>query len=75
MTDVVITVDCMGEACPLPLIKLAKAVAAAPPGAVIEVLNDDEASKADIPVWCRMKGHEFLRREDRGTGWAYFVRA
>ena len=69
-----ITVDSLGTACPIPVIDLAKAVERAPAGAVLELLADDEGAKVDIPVWCRMKRHEFLGREDRERGWAFIVR-
>jgi TusA-related sulfurtransferase len=66
--------DCLGEFCPMPVIKLAKIAEESPPGTVIEVLSDDEGSKVDIPVWCRMKKQEFLGQEDRARGWAFLVR-
>lgn len=69
-----VVIDTLGLACPIPVIRLAKAVQAASPGAVFEVLSDDEGSKVDIPVWCRMKHQEFLGREDRERGWAFLVR-
>jgi cysteine desulfurase len=69
-----IVVDALGTACPIPLILLARAVEEAPPGALVEVLADDEAARVDIPVWCRMKRHAFLGREDRSRGWAFLVR-
>lgn len=69
-----VTIDCMGEFCPMPVIKLAKLVAVSAPGTLIEVLNDDEGSRVDIPVWCRMKHHEFLGREDRPPGWSFLIR-
>jgi len=72
MSDPVV-LDCVGEFCPVPVIKLAKLAEASPPGTLIEILSDDEGSKVDIPVWCRMKKHEFVRREDRDKGWAFFV--
>lgn len=71
-SDVVL--DCMGEFCPVPVIKLAKAAEQATPGTVIEILSDDEGSKVDIPVWCRMKKQEFAGREDREKGWAFYVK-
>jgi cysteine desulfurase len=67
-------IDTLGDACPIPIIRLAEAVDAAPVGAVFEVLSDDEGAKVDIPVWCRMKGQEFLGRTDRDRGWAFLVR-
>lgn len=67
-----VMLDCMGETCPLPLVHLSEMVGQHPPGTIIEVSNDDEGSKVDIPVWCRMRGHEFLERFDRpGGGWVY----
>ena len=68
-----IVVDSLGTACPIPVIDLAKAVERAPAGAELELLSDDEGAKVDIPVWCRMKRHEFLGREDRDRGWAFLV--
>jgi cysteine desulfurase len=68
-----VTVDCVGEVCPMPVIRLAKAVDQAQNGTVIEVLSDDEGAKVDIPVWCRMKQHIFVGQEDRDRGWAFLV--
>ena len=72
MTPVVI--DTLGLPCPIPVIRLAAAIEDAEMGAVFEVLSDDEGSKVDIPVWCRMKHQEFIGQEDRERGWAFLVR-
>lgn len=69
-----VVIDCLGLACPIPVIRLAKTVGAAPVGTVVEVLSDDEGAKVDIPVWCRMKSQEFVAQEDRERGWAFLVR-
>lgn len=74
MSDERVLLDCLGQFCPMPVIRLAKLVAASPPGTTIEVLSDDEGAKVDIPVWCRMKKHEFVGREDRERGWAFILR-
>jgi cysteine desulfurase len=75
MTDPAPTViDTLGDACPIPIIRLAEAVEDAAVGALFEVLSDDEGAKVDIPVWCRMKRQEFLGRTDRERGWAFLVR-
>ena len=55
-----ITLDCRGQRCPLPVIALAKRVRDASAGDVIRVLADDPAAANDIPAWCRMKSQEFL---------------
>jgi cysteine desulfurase len=69
-----VVIDTLGLACPIPVIRLADAIRDAELGAVFEVLSDDEGSKVDIPVWCRMKHQDFLGREDRERGWAFLVR-
>lgn len=67
--------DCLGEHCPMPVIHLNELVKSSPGGTLIRVLSDDEGSKVDIPVWCRMKGQEFIGREDLPDGgWAFDVR-
>lgn len=67
-------VDALGRRCPVPVIELAKAILTVDVGDVVEVLADDEAARVDIPVWCRMKGHEYVGAEPRETGVAYVVR-
>ena len=68
-------VDCLGLACPLPVVRLAKAIAQVEAGQVVELLADDPGAKVDIPVWCRLKDQELLGREDDPSGgWRFRVR-
>ena len=55
-----ITLDCRGQRCPLPVIALAKRIRTVDVGEIVRVLADDPAAANDIPAWCRMKGHEYL---------------
>lgn len=74
MTSPDITVDTLGEPCPVPVIELAKAVRGAEVGTVVAVLSDDPASKVDIPVWCRMQRQRFVGQTDlEAGGWRYTV--
>jgi TusA-related sulfurtransferase len=69
------TVDCLGLACPIPVVRLAKAVASVEVGGIVELLADDPGAKVDIPVWCRLKDQELLGQRDRpGGGWVFEVR-
>ena len=74
MIGPVITVDCRGRSCPVPVIELAKAVMTVEVGEVVEVLSDDPAARLDIPAWCRMKEQEYVGEEPRDDGAAYLVR-
>ena len=69
-----LTLDTLGRRCPIPVIELAKHIEQVEVGCVVAVLSDDEAARVDIPVWCRMKGHEFAGSEPAETGTRYLVR-
>ncbi|MGK5684684.1 sulfurtransferase TusA family protein [Actinoplanes sp. URMC 104] len=66
-----IELDCRGQKCPLPVIKLAQTIGTVEVGDVVRVLADDPAAANDIPAWCRMKQQEFLGSPGRD---AYEVR-
>ncbi|MCO8276046.1 sulfurtransferase TusA family protein [Actinoplanes sp. TRM 88003] len=55
-----IELDCRGQKCPLPVIKLARNIGEVEVGDVVRVLADDPAAANDIPAWCRMKQQEYL---------------
>ena len=69
-----ITVDCLGRSCPVPVIELAKAITTIEVGEVVAVLSDDPAARVDIPAWCRMREQEYVGEEPRDVGAAYLVR-
>jgi tRNA 2-thiouridine synthesizing protein A len=54
------TLDCLGQRCPLPVIALARAIGTVRIGETVTVLADDPAAANDIAAWCRMKGHELV---------------
>ena len=51
--------DCRGELCPVPVVHLARHLAAAP-GDEVLLLVDDPAAEADVPAFCRLRAHEHL---------------
>jgi tRNA 2-thiouridine synthesizing protein A len=53
-------VDARGTSCPGPLLDTKIAISTVPVGGVIETMSSDEGSKADIPVWARATGQQFL---------------
>ena len=54
-----ITLDCRGQRCSLPVIALARTIGRVPVGEVVRVLAYDPAAANDIPAWCRMKQQEY----------------
>jgi cysteine desulfurase len=69
-----LVVDALGKRCPVPVIELAKVIGEVPVGGRVTVLADDTAARLDIPVWCEMRGQEYLGEEERERGSAYTVR-
>ncbi|GAA1682531.1 hypothetical protein GCM10009745_28550 [Kribbella yunnanensis] len=55
-----VELDCRGLLCPLPVIKLAKALPTVAVGETVTVLADDPAAATDIPAWCRMRSQELV---------------
>ncbi len=53
-------VDARGTSCPGPLLETKKAIVGLPVGGVLETLSSDEGTKADIPMWAKKTGQEFL---------------
>jgi tRNA 2-thiouridine synthesizing protein A len=71
-----LTVDALGQRCPLPIIILARRITEVPAGRLIEVLADDPAAVSDVPAWCALKSHEFCGRSDLAgrPGWSFLIR-
>ncbi len=70
----VTTIDALGRRCPVPVIELAKHITDVEVGEVVAIVADDEAARVDIPVWCRMKGHEYLGAEAAPKGASHLIR-
>lgn len=63
MSDTV--VDARGLKCPLPVLKLEKALAGTGVGKRLAVLATDPMARIDIALYCRQHGHE-LTMSDEG---------
>jgi tRNA 2-thiouridine synthesizing protein A len=68
----VTTLDLKGLACPLPIIKTAKAMKALAPGDLLEVFATDPGSVPDFKAWARTTGNEMVGCDDQG-GVFHFV--
>ena len=72
--DVALTVDSRGTLCPQPIIDVARRISDVPVGSVIALLSDDPAAAADVPAWCRMRGHAYLGERPTDGATAYLIR-
>ena len=68
------TLDCKGLSCPMPILKLAKAIKGMESGKVLELLGTDPGSKSDIPKWCDKTGNEYLGMEEEEGYSKFYIR-
>ena len=68
------TLDCKGLSCPMPIIKLAKAMKKMQPGQVLQMVGTDPGSKEDVPKWCDKTGNEFLEMTEEGGANVFYIR-
>ena len=52
-----LTVDARGLSCPLPVLRLNKALKSLPAGAEVILLATDPAALKDVPAYCRAHGY------------------
>jgi len=68
------TLDVTGQACPLPVIKTAKAMKELRAGQTLEVLATDPGVEPDMLAWARQTGNELLGIEQQGAVYRVLLR-
>jgi tRNA 2-thiouridine synthesizing protein A len=63
MSDYKLSLDFKGLLCPMPVVKLSKAVKEVEVGDLIEAFATDPGVMADIPAWARSTGNEVVTLE------------
>jgi len=68
-------VDARGLSCPLPILRLKKALAELSAGRIVRVLTTDQSSIKDFEAFTLQTGHELLRQgEMADSTLEFFVR-
>ena len=65
-TGVNLTLNLEGLLCPIPVVKVSKAIKELPIGGVLEATATDPGVLADIPAWARTTGNEVIKIEREG---------
>ena len=68
-----ILVDARGHRCPVPTLRLRRALEAAPAGAHVRLLADDPMARIDVPHFAAEVGATVLSREDVAAGFSFLV--
>lgn len=67
------TLDCLGEACPVPLIKVEKKMAELAVGDMLIVSIDHSCAMKNVPEWGRTHGHNVEIEEVDDGEWEVFI--
>ncbi len=67
------TLDCMGEACPVPLMKAEKKLAELNSGDVLVISIDHSCAMKNIPDWARKIGHNVEVEEVDDGEWEVVI--
>ncbi len=68
------TLDLKGLLCPMPVVKMAKAIKEVEVGQVIEAFATDPGVMADMPAWCRSTGNELVALEKLDKQFHFVIR-
>lgn len=72
--NIVKSLDLKGLLCPMPVVKIAKAIKEVNVGEAIEAYATDPGVMADIPAWCRTTGNELVTLEKQDKQFHFVVR-
>lgn len=67
------TLDCMGEACPIPLIKAEKKMAELSAGDLLFISIDHSCALKNVPEWARKLGHNVEVEEVDDGEWEIII--
>ena len=68
------TLDCKGLLCPIPIIKLSKAIKGIQVGEIVEMLATDPGSVPDVKAFQAQTGHEILASEQQSGVYRFLVK-
>lgn len=73
MADAEILVDARGHRCPVPTLRLRKALEAAPAGVHVRLLADDPMARVDVPHFAAEVGATIVSRDESEGGFSFLV--
>lgn len=69
-----LSVDARKMSCPLPILKMKKAIDGLDVGQVLELVATDPGSVADVNAWCRQTEHELVSDKQDGAEYYFYVK-
>jgi len=66
-----LVVDARGHRCPVPTLRLQRALERAAPGQRVRLLADDPLARIDVPHFLAAKGYRLIESEDDGAALSF----
>jgi TusA-related sulfurtransferase len=66
--------DCRELLCPMPVIKISKAIKTIAVGQVLEMQATDPGSRPDMEAWTKQTGHEIVASREGNGVFTFYVR-
>jgi tRNA 2-thiouridine synthesizing protein A len=73
-TEIAQEVDARGLNCPLPILKIKKALSAVGDGEVVRLLATDPGSVKDIQAFCSQTGNELVDSDEADGDYRFLVK-
>ncbi len=67
-------VDAKGQACPMPIVTLAKAFRDLAPGRVLALLATDPGAKKDVAAWAEKTGNQLVEMVEADGVMTFFLK-
>jgi tRNA 2-thiouridine synthesizing protein A len=77
MTDVIKEdqiLDCSGMLCPMPIVKVSKAIKQLESGQILKMFATDPGAPPDMEAWSRQTGNELLRSTTESGKFVFFLK-
>ena len=72
--DQVVTIEARGHRCPVPTLKLRRAMEKASAGDLFQLWADDPMAQIDVPHFCNQNKYLLVSTEVRDGAWLFTVR-
>jgi tRNA 2-thiouridine synthesizing protein A len=66
--------DCRGQVCPMPVVRVGREMGDLEPGQVLKLLSTDRGSIVDVPAWAADTGNEVLGWHEAEGHIAFYLR-
>ncbi|MBI4844378.1 MAG: sulfurtransferase TusA family protein [Nitrospirae bacterium] len=68
------TIDAKGLNCPMPIIRIKKALSEMQPGQILRMEATDKGSKSDVAAFASRTGNELLEVKEEGGTFIFFLK-